>query len=312
METVLAVDLGGTKILVGEVTKSGEILHTHMIPSLITEMEAVVEQICQAIDEYIEKYPLEGNVVGLGVGLVGRVNFHEGIWYEIHPELVGPINLSEILTKRYKLPTYIGNDVFCGTLAELKFGVGKQTNHFIYMNIGTGIAARIVCNGQIITGNSYDAGEIGHMMINPNSDVKCICGRKGCVEVLASGQGMHNIAVNLLANYPNTKLRTFNNYEHISVSKLMILTGQKDELATFVIEQATSAIADTLMNLIRVVDPHTIVLGGGVINDDAFFNKIIDKMDAKVIRFLFGGIVKTSLDVSKIALLGASQLCHLV
>lgn len=308
METILAVDLGGTKILVGEITKDGKILHTHAIPSIITDMDKVVQQIFQAIDTYLARYGLEGQVIALGIGLVGRVNFHEGIWYEIHPELVGPIALKEKLEERYQFPTYIGNDVYCGTLAELHFGVGQKTKHFIYMNIGTGIAARIVSDGMIITGNSYDAGEIGHLVTNSDSDVLCICGRKGCVEALASGLGMHNRVVALIPNFPSTKLTIPDADEHISVIQLMEFYEQQDELAIKIIEEATTAVAETLMNLIRVADPHTIILGGGVINNDAFFDKILAKMDAKTTRFLLGGIVKTKLDVSKIALLGAAQL----
>jgi len=308
METTLAIDLGGTKILVGEVTKTGEILNSYTTPSKITEMDSVVKQICTAIDTYMETYDFIGTVTNIGVGLVGRVNYHTGIWYEIHPELVGPIDMKTILEKRYNIPTFIGNDVFCATLAELNFGIGQQTKDFIYMNIGTGIAARLVCDGKIITGHSYDAGEIGHTVANSASDVQCICGRKGCVEVLASGLGMHNRAIALLPEFPETSLQKPENEQRISVKELMAAYIQADALAVKVVEEATTAVAETLMNLIRVADPAAIVLGGGVVNADVYFEKIKEKLHPKTIRFLEKGVTRTTLDVSHIALLGASQL----
>lgn len=174
------------------------------------------------------------------------------------------------------------------------------------MNIGTRITVGFVINERILEGANYDAGEIGHMVIDYHSSVEYPCGRNGCVEVLAYGLGMHNRATALLDKYPNFIINT-SIEERISSKELFDGYEEKDILCQLVVNDALDAVDTTIINLIRVTNPKVIVLGG-IVNDDWFIEHLLPKMNSKTIRFITEGIKCTQLEPSAIGLRGASLL----
>ena len=307
METVIGIDLGGTKILIGELTMSGEVLSYQYYTSVVTSQQDAVCRIQECLHDYLTNGNLKGDVRGIGIGLVGRVDRKHGIWIEIHPELSETIELTDEIEKEFHLPCYLGNDVYCATLSEVVYGIGNKTKDVIYLNIGTGIAARCVINGQILEGKNFDAGEVGHMVVDINSQVECVCGNKGCVETIASGLGLHNRAMELLDQYPNSCISR-PTQERISAQELFQGYDDGDELCQVIINRALQAVATTIMNLIRVCDPEAIVLGGGVGSSDWFIKHLIPLLNPKTIRFITKGIQKTSQDAKTIGLKGAALL----
>ena len=148
MQTFLGLDLGGTKLLIGEVDAQGNVLRSKQYVSGFLDQQAACEVLCRSLDDYIATV---GWATGeppqaMGVGLIGRVDPYAGIWHQIDPGRTQPVNLAEMLTARYGLPCRIDNDVKSATRAEQAWGVGKQSNDFVFINIGTGIAAGTVFN----------------------------------------------------------------------------------------------------------------------------------------------------------------------
>ena len=307
METVIGIDLGGTKILIGELTMSGEVLSYQYYTSVVTSQQEAIYRIKECLYDYLANGNLRGHVQGIGIGLVGRVDRKNGIWIEIHPELSHAIGLSQVMEEEFQLPCYLGNDVYCATLSEKVYGIGNKTKDFIYLNIGTGIAARCVINGQILEGKNFDAGEVGHMIVDINSHVKCVCGNKGCVETLASGLGLHNRVMEMLDQYPNSCISR-PTQGRVSAQELFQGYDMGDELCQIIINRALQAVATTIMNLIRVSDPEAIVLGGGVGSSNWFIDHLMPLMNPKTIRFITKRIQKTSQDAKTIGLKGAALL----
>lgn len=310
MRTVLGVDLGGTKILIGELTLTGEVLSQKSYTSIVVSQKDATQCIKECLHDFLSTIPLIGQVQAIGIGVVGRVDRKRGIWIEIHPELSQQIDLAKEIESEFHRPCYIGNDVYCATLSEKIYGIGQETDDFIYLNIGTGIAARCVINGQIIEGKNFDAGEVGHMVVDMNSDVECVCGNKGCVETLASGLGLHNRVMELIEQYPHSCIQK---KESGRIGAIELFEGydQNDELCKIVVDRALKAVAITIMNLIRVSDPDAIVLGGGVGSSYWFIEHLLMLMNTKTTRFITKGIQKTKQEAKTIGLKGAALLAIL-
>ena len=258
------------------------------------------------IEEYLTSGSI-GHVEAIAISIVGIVNPQTGIWKEIDVRRAEPTALAVILSKRFGLPVAIGNDVYCATVAEQKDGVGKETDSFIFLNIGTGIAGRIVDQGHIVNGSQYNGGEIGHMTVDMNSKVLCLCGRYGCVEPLASGLGMSERACEAIQAGQTSQIK-INATGRIDADKLFAAYDQHDPVATQVVGNALRAVAALLTSLIRVSNPEAIVLGGGVVSDGWFMNHLLPLIDPISTRFLPYGIRVSRLDPRRIATLGAAIL----
>ena len=166
METYLGLDLGGTKLLIGEVDSHGNILRYKKYDSGYFNQQAASEIIKSSLDDYIRTVGwCDQKPVGMGVGLIGRVDPNQGIWLQIDPSRTQPIALAKELSDIYGIPCHIDNDVKSATRAERVWGFGQISKNFIYINVGTGIAVGTVINGRQIRGSHFNAGEVGHVRV---------------------------------------------------------------------------------------------------------------------------------------------------
>ncbi len=304
--TALAVDLGGTKLLIGEVAQDGEILSEKRYPSILAQgacQEEVLQQLLLTIDDYLTN-SCKTQVRGIGIGLVGRVDPVSGDWLEIEPKRRATIHVASIITERFYLPCKIDNDVRCALRAEARLGHGRHTQNFMYLNVGTGIGAGIMVDGKPVTGASFNAGEVGHHVVAMGGDTVCCCGRRGCVEALACGSGLDQRARLLRGEYASTRL-TFPEHERCSAKEIFELAQQGDALCNRLTTDAADALAALIMNLCWVFDPDTIVLGGGVVSDGWLLEQIRQRLLPGPMRFVTNGIVLTELNPNYIALIGA-------
>lgn len=308
MKTYLSVDLGGTKLLIGQVDENGNILACRRYPTGRLDQLQAYELIKTSIEDYIKTQGWHGEKpVAMGVGLLGRIDNANGIWCQIDPERTSPMKIAEKLSESFDMPCYIDNDVKSATRAELQWGYGKQTRNFIYINVGTGLAAGTVVDGKLVRGAHFNAGEVGHTTVaGLNYGIECVCGRKDCVELYASGSGIDRCA-RLFANHYNTKL-TIPDDERVSVAEVYDLCDAGDELCSLLVDNAATALAGLIMNLARTSDPDTIVLGGGVVSSGYLLEKVNAKLVHSAMRFVTNGVVLTKLNPAYIGLLGAAAV----
>lgn len=302
--TWIGVDLGGTKLLIGEITSEGKLLRWKKWPSGYLTQAAALELIQHGLDEFLSEPSDESNPAAIGVGMIGRINNQQGIWMEIDADRHTPIPMAEIFSKRYGIPCFLDNDVRSATKAEMLFGFGRHSRHMIYLNIGTGIAAGIVSDGKIINGSHFYAGEIGHTSSGLPLRTKCFCGRTDCVEPVASGMGLDLCARLLAPQYPDTLLPIPQDGSKVRADQIFSLYDS-DPLCRLLTDNAAQAIANLVMNILRSSDPDTIVLGGGVVSDGFLFPKIKERLNPFTIRYVTNGIHLTELDPSFIGLVGA-------
>lgn len=308
METYLGLDLGGTKLLIGEMDNRGNILRYKKYASGYFNQQAALQIIKSSLDDYIRTVGwYDKRPVGMGVGLIGRVNPQEGVWLQIDPSRTHPVALAKELTDSYGIPCFIDNDVKSATRAERVWGFGQISQNFVYLNVGTGIAVGIVINGRQIRGSHFNAGEVGHLRVGVNVGVKCPCGRIDCVEAIAAGIGFDNCA-RLLRDRYETNLHIPDKDERVQVSDVFALSQKGDPLCTVLVDNAAEALANLIMNLVRVADPDTVVLGGGVVADGYLHGKILEKLQPITMRFVTNGVVITKLNPGFIGLLGAGAV----
>ncbi len=309
MESFLGIDLGGTKLLIGEVDREGNILNFKKYYHGFFNQRDAVGIINNCLDDYIETVGWYSGhrPVAMGVGVVGRVDSENGIWLQIDPTRTIEIDLANILSGKFDMPCTVDNDVKSATHAETTWGFGQFTDNFIYINVGTGIAVGSVVNGTMIRGSHFNAGEAGHLKVGVNVGVQCGCGRTDCVEAIASGLGFDKCA-RLLAPQFSTNLHIPDKDARVSVAEVYNLALRGDKLCTVLVDNAAEAIANLIMNMVRVFDPDTVVLGGGVVSDGFLLGHIKKYLHPTTMRFVTNGVVLTKLNPDFIGLLGAASV----
>lgn len=302
-KSYIGVDLGGTKLLLGEMDRQGNILRTQRFPSGALNQAQAMELMEKALDSFLQGSTPGYTPCAIGFGIVGRVDSRTGTWFEIHPGNSRLTHIGPEMEARYGLPCFADNDVRSATKAEMLFGNGKGIRHMIYINIGTGLAAGFVSDGRLVTGGHCNAGEVGHTASGLSLHVPCGCGRPDCVERVTAGVGLDASARLLHKDYPDTKL-PIPETGRVKAQDIFALC-QTDELCRVLTDNAAQGAANLIMNLIRFNDPERIVLGGGVLTDGTLFPKILEKLNPETIRFIPHDIVLTALDTGKVGLLGA-------
>ena len=304
-QTYLALDFGGTKLMIGEVDSVGNILRSKQYPTGFCNQQKAVEIMLESLKDYLADGFVNGQQPkAMGVGLIGRIDSEKGQWLQIDPKRDEHVNLAEILTAQTGLPCFVDNDVKSATRAEMAWGQGRAMHHFVYINVGTGIAAGAVVNGRIVRGAHFDAGEVGYMFSNVH--VKDDNLREN-IEDVASGSGFDRSARMLKADYPETCL-AFPMGARVDVRDVYTGYRRGDKLCHRLVEQAAESLATLINNLVRAFDPEGFILGGGVVADGFLLELVKQRLKPEAVRFLSKGIMLTDLDPHYAGLLGAAAV----
>ncbi|MEO6835592.1 MAG: ROK family protein, partial [Candidatus Tumulicola sp.] len=203
------------------------------------------------------------NLAGIGIGSPGNIDATSGAVLYSPNFGWNDAPLGETLRTKFKLPVFVGNDARCATLGEYDFGVGRGTKDFVLLTLGTGIGGGIVAGGNLLLGNRWGAGEIGHHQIRPFDGFVCGCGKVGCFEAQASGTGLIRHAFAVEPSFPRSGLLDVPR-DKLSSKKIRKAAQAGDRHALAAWENFTADLAIGLANVIAFVNPETIALGGGV------------------------------------------------
>jgi len=263
-----AVDIGGTKIAAGAVDEAGHVFAmrshptgTHLGP------EYGLRQVVDMLHEI--EADTGAKLGGVGVGITGRV-YPRGGMLGKNDFLLGweGIDLSEQLSRAVNLPITVENDANATALGEWAWGAGQGSHLFAMVTAGTGIGVGLVFDGQIYRGVNGAHPEIGHHVIDPSGPL-CYCGRKGCWESLASASAMEKWAQ---ANHPQNIPRT--------AKQLCERSAQGDPYAQAAVERTVWYFALGIANLVSMIAPERIALGGGLMQSHPLFMPAIQEMVA--------------------------------
>ncbi len=263
---VLAVDLGGTQIRGALVDAQGRLSAR---TSTLTQAQEGVQRVLGRVVDVIGC--LRGKAKGedpeaIGVGAPGPLDPWRGL-IRSTPNLPGwrDVPLRDILAEEFGLPVYLGNDANLAALAEHRFGAGKGSANLVYLTISTGIGGGVVSEGQLVHGRHGLASEPGHMVLEREGP-RCGCGKKGCLEALASGTAIAREAREaLMAGRPSLIAELAGGEVHRVDARLVAEAAQRgDALAQEIYQRAGFYIGLGIVNLMHLFNPEVVVLGGGV------------------------------------------------
>jgi len=264
---VLGVDIGGTKIAVGIVDRFGKILAQGRTPMVANETpEAALDAVVSAIDSMLS--PSAVDIEGIGICAPGPLDPKSGI-------VLNPPNLpcwrnfplADKVRSKYSVPVKVDNDANAAALAETLWGAAQGFHYVFYATIGTGIGTGIVFDGSIYHGKTGSAGEGGHVSIDYRGPV-CLCGKRGCIEILAAGPAIGARARAKVAAEPSRGKIILD----LVKGDISSITSQHvgkafesgDPLAREVLEETVHLLTIWLGNIVDLLDPDVIVVGGGV------------------------------------------------
>jgi glucokinase len=264
----VGIDIGGTKIAAGLVNAAGKIVASTRTPMVARgTAEEGFRAVVEGIDGLIEDRRAQ-KASAIGISVPGWVDSARGT-------LVGAANipcwrnfpLGRRIEKRYGLRTRIANDANVAALAEATWGAGKKYRNVFYVTLGTGIGTGIVLDGRIYDGRTGAAGEGGHTTIDFRGPV-CGCGKRGCIEAFASGSAIAKRAQERLtengAGDSNMLALAGGNMEGVTCEIVGEAAVEGDRFAVEVLNEAAERLAIWLGNIVELLEPDVIVIGGGV------------------------------------------------
>src|SRR5207245_6423804 len=278
----VGVDLGGTKILAGIFDNSLECIGTAKVSTKSQRgVEAVVERIDRCVRDAVDEADLGmKQIAGVGIGAPGAADFESGnVIFAPNMEGWKDVPLKKELEKHLSVPVFVENDaniaVWGVHVAELK----SKPRNVVGIVVGTGIGGGLILNGQLYGGFNHTAGEIGHMVIDVNGP-KCGCGNKGCFEALASRTAIFQRIKVGVKDGEKTLLTEMlgDSLEDLRSGDLRKAIRKGDKFVSKVIEQTAEYIGIGVANLVNILGPDVVVLGGGVME------ALADEMMAVIIK----------------------------
>ena len=265
---LIGVDLGGTKILSGVFTSSLECIGTAKVSTKAQRgLEAVVSRIERSVRDAVDEADLSlKQVAGVGIGAPGAVDFTAGTVI-FAPNLEGwkDVPLKKDLEKQLGVPVFVENDANIAILgvhvAELK----SKPKNVVGIFVGTGIGGGLIMNGEPFSGFNHTAGEIGHMVLEVNGP-KCGCGNKGCFEALASRTAIFQRIKEGIKDGEKTLLTEMlgDSLEDLRSGDLRKAIRRGDKFVAKIVDSAAEYIGIGVSNLVNILGPDVVVLGGGV------------------------------------------------
>ncbi len=265
----IGIDIGGTKILAALLNEKFEILAEN---KLKTRPEKGFKRFLADIEDAVRQVVAEGGarrsqLLGVGVGCPGLIDAHRG-YIAASPNIpfLKNVHFGRELSKYLDLPVTLGNDVQTGLYGEHQFGAAKGYENAVGIFMGTGIGGALILNGQLFRGSTGSAGEVGHIMIDPNGPM-CGCGHRGCLEALAGRMAIAAEAALAVARQkaPNLADKAGSDIRLIKSGSMAKAIEAGDKAIEDLVRRKARLVGQVMANLVNIINPDVVVLGGGVV-----------------------------------------------
>jgi len=263
-DTLVGIDIGGTKIAIGLADRNGTLLVDRKIH---TQAElgpnVALENIFLTIEEMLSKG--DANLVSIGVGCPGPLDVEKGL-------VLSPANLRTWnrvplvakLQEHFNVPVAFDNDANAAAIGEYMFGAGKGCQSVFYVTISTGIGGGLVFNGELYHGVRNGAGEIGHTIVKPDG-VQCNCGSIGCLETICSGTHIsRRISERISDGEPSLLQDLIRGGHPPNTQTLIEAVIQNDTAACELWDETCRYLAIGLGNAVTLFAPEVVIIGGGI------------------------------------------------
>ena len=258
--TLIGVDLGGTKCL-GVALDGGEVVAEVRVPTpkgdaaIVTELAAVVDQLREA-----------GTPEAVGVGAPGLVDRRGVLRFAPNLSVESELDLRTGLAERLDVPIRIDNDATCAAWGERTHGAARGLDDVVLVTLGTGIGGGIVSGGRVERGANGFAGEVGHMVVDPDGP-RCPCGQRGCWERFASGSGLGRLGREAAqaVTAPRVVELAGGDPDDVRGEHVTGAVAEDDPQAVAILARFAWWVGLGLANLANVFDPQAFVVGGGLV-----------------------------------------------
>jgi glucokinase len=267
-DLTIGIDIGGTKISVGVVDSSGNLIDSSKCSTPAEGGKELILSVVNLVKELNKKHEIKG----IGISIAALISSDYGT-------IVGAPNIANLsklnfvneIKEEFKLPIIVENDANAAMWAEFKFGNAKGLNPVMFFIIGTGVGGGLVIDGKLFKGANGIGAEFGHMCVVPNG-ILCGCGSKGCIEQYASGGALIRYAnESLLANPDKSEEVLSFGEGKLSGTALTKAAKAGNELALAAFSKQADWLGLACASYSLIIDPQAIIIGGGVVDAGELF-----------------------------------------
>jgi glucokinase len=265
-QAIVAMDMGGTQLRLALLDREKRVVARHAEATRPEEgPEAVLDRIVSRMKALGEQVGWD-KIQAVGVAAPGPLDPFRGVILQA-PNLPGwrDVPVAEVLRRALGCPVFVGNDANLGALAEQRWGAGRDHADLVYVTVSTGIGGGVISGGQMVLGRQGLAGELGHMTLEPQGP-RCTCGNRGCLEALASGTAVARRAQELVEAGVRTLMVELAGGDpgRITAKLAHEAADRGDVVAVDLFRQAGRYLGIGLANLMCILNPSVIVVGGSV------------------------------------------------
>jgi glucokinase len=266
----IGMDIGGTKIVIAALDETGKLVSFRKVPSTKTLAfkDNVIDSLHFFLDEYFEQEGFDRKLIkGIGIGVPSVLDSNT---QEIvsTPNLPGfnRLPLGKLLSPKIGIPVFVENDVNLIALGEHSFGRGLGIADLACIYVGTGLGCGLILNNQLYTGADGAAAEFGHTIYTPNGRL-CGCGGRGCYEMYCSGVAYTYAAQEIFSPAELNELQSGDTFGPFALAEKVIQAARAGHpQARETIEGSFSILGLAITNLVNLLNPRLIILGGGILS----------------------------------------------
>jgi glucokinase len=281
---ICGVDLGGTKLSAALFKTDGTMVGKETVYDHSDENgDGLVKIIARLINTLFDTYSVKSrDVLGIGVALAGHIHFKKGLIVTTS-NFAATINDFPFVDKLSALlpgmKIILDNDANAQAFGEFLFGAGKGYHNLVFVTVSTGIGGGIIVNDKMLRGKVGTAGEIGHSIIDIDSDVKCTCGNYGCAMALASGLFFPDLyRMHLKKGLKSTIGITAERADEMNGQTIEEGMKKGDPICTAIVENSADVVGSSLYNIYKMLDPELVILGGGLMSfGDMYMKRIKER-----------------------------------
>ncbi len=263
---VAGVDLGGTKIYTVLASSRGEVLAEQKIPTEAEKgLQHVIGRILESVEQVKREAPPSSRLRALALGAPGPLDSSRGIIHFAPNLNWNNVPIREVLEEKTGVRVLLDNDANLAALGEHLYGAGRGAENMVFITVSTGVGGGLILGGRLYRGAADGAGEIGHMTVLPYGP-RCSCGNRGCLEALASGTAIARAAGKLVAGGGGKEILAAAGGDpgKISAAAVAAAAARGDPGAVSIIAGAARYLGIGVANLVNLLNPSLVVLGGGV------------------------------------------------
>ena len=313
----IGIDIGATKTVIASFDTGGNMNLLQKVPSakMLIEKGNAVDSLKLFIDDYINQAGYDRKIIqGIGIGVPA---VFDSITQEIVscPNLPGldRLPLGKLLSPKIQIPVLVENDVNLIAVGEHSYGRGKDIDDLACIYVGSGLGCGLILRGQLYTGADGAAGEFGHTIFEPEGKM-CGCGAQGCIEMYCSGRALTELAPEILDQTEMGDVKQGADFGQWSLAEKVIKAAQAGNIkATNALTKSFTILGFAITNLVNILNPRLVILGGGIITGWPEGLTIV----RKIVNTRARAVVRDRLEIDfpllgdRAGLFGASRLVEL-